>query len=265
MLPWLARIAREFGGAYLTALPRILYHTTLGTLLSPRRTLRFHQNILDEAALWGADPVLGTKGFPEFLGAPASSPPGITIRGNFIDDPSGVMGSLRELSILLCTIREVKAKRIFEIGTFVGWTTRLIAMNVDEGAEVFTLDLPQESVAHAVGERFHGSPEAAKIKQLAGDSLHFDFSSWYGGIDFCLVDASHEYEYVAADTRNAFRMVRPGGVILWHDYRHSQWWSGVTRAVREANRRIGGGIFHVKGTAMAACRVTEASKALMSR
>jgi hypothetical protein len=38
-------------------------------------------------------------------------------------------------------------------------------------------------------------------------------------MDLVLVDANHSYENVKSDTGNAFGMLRPGGVIVWDDYR----------------------------------------------
>ena len=36
--------------------------------------------------------------------------------------------------------------------------------------------------------------------------------------DFIFIDGSHEFADIAQDTRNAFRLLKPGGVIVWHDY-----------------------------------------------
>jgi hypothetical protein len=46
------------------------------------------------------------------------------------------------------------------------------------------------------------------------------------------VDGSHSYEYVLSDTEAAWKMVKSGGLILWHDY-DSRWWPGVTRALNQ--------------------------------
>ena len=46
------------------------------------------------------------------------------------------------------------------------------------------------------------------------------------------VDGAHSYEYVLSDSDAAYRMVKPGGLILWHDY-DSRWFPGVTRALNQ--------------------------------
>lgn len=37
--------------------------------------------------------------------------------------------------------------------------------------------------------------------------------------DLCFVDGAHSQEQVDWDSRQALRLVRPGGVIAWHDWR----------------------------------------------
>jgi predicted O-methyltransferase YrrM len=82
---------------------------------------------------------------------------------------------------------------------------------------------------HGVGSRFQGLAEAERITQLLGDSRSFDFSPWAGTIDLVLVDAGHEWDAVAADTRTAQALLAPGGVIVWDDYMTT--WPDVIRAV----------------------------------
>jgi predicted O-methyltransferase YrrM len=137
---------------------------------------------------------------------------------------------------------------IFEIGTYDGATTLLLARNAP-GARVLTLDLDRETASTAtvpgearnarsgrVGSRFTGSAEADRIEQLYGDSRTFDFSPWHGTIDLVLIDAGHDYDCVAADTASAFRLLRPGGIVIWDDY--TPGWPGVVQAVDELDRPI---------------------------
>jgi len=51
------------------------------------------------------------------------------------------------------------------------------------------------------------------------------------------VDGAHHYEAVLSDTRQALKMVRPGGAILWHDFANYGDYNDVTRAVLD---EIGG-------------------------
>ena len=139
-----------------------------------------------------------------------------------------------------------RPRRIFEFGTYDGATTLLLARAAPE-AEVLTLDLPagsadwfeeeQLAAAGGTGAAFRSQPEAPAITQILADSRTFDAGPYEGSIDFVLVDGSHDYECVRADTENAFRMLAPGGVIVWDDY--SRDWPDVVRAVDELAEREG--------------------------
>lgn len=157
--------------------------------------------------------------------------------------------SERELVTICRLVQEFKPRRLFEIGTFDGRTTINLAANSLSDARVYTLDLPREAIDSAVasihahevqyadksesGLRYRNSDVAPKIEQLLGDSGTFDFAEFYSGIDFVFVDGSHTYEYVINDSLHAIKMLREGGVIVWHDYSR---WDGVTRALNELRR-----------------------------
>jgi Methyltransferase domain len=46
--------------------------------------------------------------------------------------------------------------------------------------------------------------------------------------DMVFVDASHAYEYVKGDTERALSLLKPDGLLIWHDYGE---WPGVTQAL----------------------------------
>ena len=133
-----------------------------------------------------------------------------------------------ELALLLI-VAALRPAACFEFGTYRGGGALHIAMNAPEDAVVYTLDLPEEvswegitdltlAQASDKGASFHGTEYARKIRQLYGDSRTFDFSPYRSSIDFIFIDGSHSNECVKSDTENALRMIRPGGVIFWHDY-----------------------------------------------
>jgi hypothetical protein len=148
--------------------------------------------------------------------------------------------TLLETFCVVAASRAVKARRVFEFGTFLGSTTLNLALNLPEDGRVFTFDLDEQSAAgltqHAedapLTERhlktaadFAETPEARKITPVNGNSLTFDFSPWAGAIDLVFIDGGHDLETVMADTRNALRMARSDGpsCILWHDYRNADY------------------------------------------
>lgn len=139
-----------------------------------------------------------------------------------------------EMLAICSLLKDSEASQVFEIGTYNGRTTRAIAMNLSGSASrVFTLNLPPDT--HSVdlptsdvdvqlsakvisGECFLNTPEAPLINQLWGDSAKFDFTPYWGKMDFVFIDGAHSKEYVANDTEQALKMIKPsGGIIVWHD------------------------------------------------
>jgi predicted O-methyltransferase YrrM len=149
---------------------------------------------------------------------------------------------------LLC--RALEPRVVFEIGTLRGYTALHFALNTPADARVYTLDLPPDGAVDpalhttlmddihirdgsATRRRlFEGTEAGEKVVPLYGDSARFDYSDYHGRVDLFFVDGAHSYEYVASDTSNAFRCVRPGGVVAWHDFGRVGV-NGVTRLVRE--------------------------------
>ena len=177
-----------------------------------------------------------------------------------------------ELLLISQLVASRQAVQCFEIGTFDGRTTLNLAANISADGHIFTLDLPAadlEQTAHKIapgdqsfiqkpqsGSRFIGTPWASRITQLYGDSATFDFSPYEGRMDVVFVDGAHSYDYVKTDTATALRLIKPGGLILWHDY-GSKWWKDLTRAMNELYagdpRLIR--MQHVRGTALVVLEV----------
>jgi hypothetical protein len=163
-----------------------------------------------------------------------------------------------ELLVLCAVARHLGARTLFEFGTFDGLTTWHLAANCGPDARLWTLDLPPEHPERiarrngvAVGARFAGTEEGDRIEQLFGDSLTFNPEAYRGLVDFCFIDANHDHDHVCRDTNSALVMVKPGGVIFWHDY--SRWWPGVQRCLDDLSRRLP--VFRVEDTSLAALQV----------
>jgi predicted O-methyltransferase YrrM len=116
--------------------------------------------------------------------------------------------------------RAIGAKRMFEFGTYMGRTTWHLARTAPD-AQVWTLNLPPEAdprIAPVLGTYYRGQPEEARIHELWTDSQTFDPGELAGTMDLVFVDADHSYPAVVADTERALQLVRPGGIVIWHDY-----------------------------------------------
>jgi hypothetical protein len=130
--------------------------------------------------------------------------------------PRDMVLPLAEVLTLAAIGRHLKPRRIFEIGTHTGSSTLVMAINVPDETEILTLDLqPSETV----GSAYRHTQYSSRIQQLYGNSKTFDYTPFLGKVDFVFIDADHTYEGVKSDTAKAFELLRPGGVIVWDDYR----------------------------------------------
>jgi hypothetical protein len=176
-----------------------------------------------------------------------------------LGDGSELPGTEREA--LRRIVSGLKPSTIFEIGTYRGRTTRLLAQ-CSPSATVHTLDLPPENMVEGgcfqrldpglIGARFaKDRAMLQRIVQHYGDSRTFDFSPFRRSVDVVFVDASHAYEAVLSDSARAFEILRKGGTILWDDY-HPIHGPGVMRALGEILQERP--IVWIKGTRLACYR-----------
>jgi hypothetical protein len=142
--------------------------------------------------------------------------------------------SLIEAVGLAVLMKKANAKRVFEFGTHRGVSTSQLASNLPESGEVLTLDLPRSdrrthySIDNPGDIEVSQMPEKAdlipenlrsRIRFLEHDSATFDESPYVNQMDFVFVDGAHTAEYVRSDSEKAWKMVRPGGIVAWHDCR----------------------------------------------
>jgi hypothetical protein len=202
---------------------------------------------------------------PDQLGATLAAEVTFLGRGT-IRVPGGTSDT--EAWILAVLARD--ASRLFEFGTCTGKTSYLWARNQPAGGTVTTLTLaPHQLDAYqsAAGDDpaaeayareesrlnrflYAGTAVESRVVQLYGDSKEFDDTPYAGACDLVFVDGSHAYSYVVSDSAKALRMVRPGGLVLWHDY--SPDCPGVFRALNQLVTRLP--LVHVQGTTLVACR-----------
>ena len=134
----------------------------------------------------------------------------------------------------------------FEFGTWEGFGTSLVLKSTK--AHVWTLNLAAgeqgstgaqytESREPAMREIFLGTKGVAsddassvgwmyrslelsdRVTQLFGDSLTFDhLFMGKDSFDTIFIDGGHQVEIVTSDQTKAVEMLRPGGVMVWHDF-----------------------------------------------
>lgn len=152
----------------------------------------------------------------------------------------GVWGGTSHIETWVLSVLAKQATCMFEFGTGSARITYLWAKNSAPDARVITLTLSknqqadyqatrednpwatQTALAESVLDSFlySGTPVEHKITQLCGDSKRFDETPYLKQCDLIFIDGSHAYSYVKNDTEKALRMLKEGGLILWHDYRY---------------------------------------------
>lgn len=160
--------------------------------------------------------------------------------------------SLTELFTICMSVALFKPHHIMEFGTWNGRTTLNMAINY-KGAVITTVDLPRskklrtkfpledKGLMHGLDETgyvgnknklWHGQDIdiTDRIKQIWEDTARLPFSKYQNKIDFLFIDASHSYENCKNDSYNGHTLIKPNGIIYWHDYNG---WPGVTKALNE--------------------------------
>lgn len=165
--------------------------------------------------------------------------------------------SFHEAACIGALLKLARARRVFEFGTYRGFSTTQIVLNLPPDGQVFTLDLPLTNLntkfeLDTVGEfevvqdtrKGELIPEnlRERITFIAQDSALFDPTPYENSMDLVFVDGAHTAEYVQNDSEKGWRMLRPGGVICWHDCRFNS--PGVIKYLRRCPyhpKRIAGG------------------------
>lgn len=171
--------------------------------------------------------------------------------------------------VLLSLTELITPKSIVEVGTYLGYTTSLFAMNTN--SKIYSIDLPKSDNTENLsfekskilidgdhnddflrkkqfddGEIYIkelSTELQSKISLIKADSTKIDFSNEFSNCEFCFIDGGHETAIVKSDTENA-RACMSSGVIVWHDY-GSNIHNDVTSYLKTQKDRK---IFHVIGS-----------------
>jgi predicted O-methyltransferase YrrM len=121
-------------------------------------------------------------------------------------------------------------RRHLEFGTWEGFGAALVAHATD--AEIWTINLPEGETAgdgtplysstdagNFIGRLYREAGFADRVHQVLCDSRDIDVSLFASEpFDTVLIDGGHTPGVVAIDTKNALRLLRSGGMCVWHDF-----------------------------------------------
>jgi hypothetical protein len=174
---------------------------------------------------------------------------------------------LDELLILATVTKVLSPTNVFEIGTYNGRTTAILALNAPASGTVFTLDLPPNTSVDdsrateyidtdlQLVKRRGGSNFIAELKledrckQLYGDSMQFDPTPYQGSIELGFIDGAHALPYVRNDTIKMATMMADRGLVFWHDYGGKGRFRGLAEYLETLCREVP--IYRVLGTTLA--------------
>lgn len=125
--------------------------------------------------------------------------------------------------------RNCRPQRHLEFGTWEG--TGVVYCLEESAATVWTLN-PAEGETEPDGGQVYANDSLGfigrhyinrglghRVCQIYCDSRDWDVSNYPSGFfDTALIDGGHSEEVVANDTQKACRLVRPGGIVMWHDF-----------------------------------------------
>lgn len=166
--------------------------------------------------------------------------------------PSSGIGSitLLEAAALISVLHLIQPRRVFEFGTFLGYSTALLLRNTCDQCEVISIDLGDASATYSAASHYSdaelrsddkknddylrfvqsaqgprylrglSAAQVARLKLLHGDSTLFDVggAKLNRAVDFVFVDGGHDTATIASDTRKALEMTGDNAVIAWHDF-----------------------------------------------
>jgi predicted O-methyltransferase YrrM len=131
------------------------------------------------------------------------------------------------------------AKRIYEMGSAIGYSAIWFARGASEGAEIYCTDGDPENARRA-RENFERAGVINRIRFLVGDALEL-LDTVGGEFDIILIDVD-KIQYPAA-LKKAVRRLHRGGLVvtdnvLWSGKVTSRAKDPATRAIQEFNKTM---------------------------
>jgi predicted O-methyltransferase YrrM len=124
-----------------------------------------------------------------------------------------------ELALLVAELLRDPPKTVVEIGSAGGGTFLAWCLAADPDAIIVSVDIHDGEEER---ERMRGyGRQGQAVRMIKGDSHAPDVlrrvRKATGGVDFLFIDGDHSYESVRADFEDYSPLVRPGGLIAFHD------------------------------------------------
>jgi predicted O-methyltransferase YrrM len=176
----------------------------------------------------------------------------VPVRGPF----SKYLGS-QEVAILIALLRSVEPKVMIEIGCNRGITAKRVLENLPSLQRYIGIDVPPDHVPPLACQQDEipdcpGSYAAEDDRFWLLIADKFSMLDDLEPCDAVFIDGDHSKSAVTRDSFLARALVRPGGIIIWHDVGNTG--VEVTEVVEHLHHN-GWPIQHVEGSWLAFCRI----------
>ena len=194
-----------------------------------------YNNSIQEIEITNLHKIFELKDITKNLKGPKED---VIIKSFSISNDNKVVGMTSDYEAWIISSLSKISKDIFEFGTCSGKTTYLMALNSDEDTKIISITLKPNNleeikisnkdnkisfrniINESIYEKFlfSGTHVEKKIKLIFQNSLNFDHSPFKNKMDLIFIDGGHTYSVIKNDTEKSFEMLKPNGIILWHDY-----------------------------------------------
>ena len=193
----------------------------------------------------------------------------VVIKSFIADKSFKIAGQTSDYEAWILSCFAKFSKNIFEFGTCSGKTTALFALNSPQDSKIYTITLKPDNIKNisfnrsdtkvairnAINESiynqfiFNNMSIENKINLIFEDSTKFDESILFNSIDLIFIDGGHNYSCVKNDSEKAFKMIKKGGYVFWHDYVViKKSCKDVVKYIHEISKYKK--IFHIKNTSL---------------
>jgi predicted O-methyltransferase YrrM len=195
----------------------------------------FYKSKIDEIEITKLSNIFELKSISENLKGPKDE---AIIKSFSITPGNRVVGMTSDYEAwIIATISKI-SKNIFEFGTCSGKTTFLMGLNSPKNSKIISITLNPDNIMELKKNKkdnkvpfrniinesiyqkflFSGTSVEHKINVKFINSLNFDHSKYLNQMDLIFIDGGHTYSVIKSDSEKSFEMIKPNGIILWHDY-----------------------------------------------
>jgi len=251
----------------ILVLSSIILNLVLFFLLNKKKIKKYlHKNNIKEEDITKLHKSFELKEISKNLKGPKKE---ALIKSFSISNDNTIVGMTSEYEAWILSTLSKTSKNIFEFGTCSGKTTYLMALNSSEETKITSLTLDPRNINNlergnldnkishrnivneSIYEKFlfSGTDVEKKIDVIFENSLEFEHFAYKSKIDLIFIDGGHTYSVVKNDTEKSFEMIKPNGIILWHDYVPGKKSSkDIVKYLNKISKERK--IYHIKNTSM---------------